>query len=123
ELGVEEFVEFTGESFDVPGLLANASLLLLTSRHEGLPTVVLEACAVGTPVLSSDLPGVREIASHLAGVTTLPLAAADETWARALQAATAVPATAASRRAANDAFARSPFRFERWERGLRSAWS
>ena len=66
---------------DVPQLLKTADVLLLPSIHEGLPGVVLEACASGTPVLASDLPGVREIASRLPLVRYLPLTAADEEWA------------------------------------------
>jgi glycosyltransferase involved in cell wall biosynthesis len=84
-LGIEDRVLFLGFRTDVPRLLKASDALLLPSRWEGLPGVVLEACAAGLPVLATDLPGVREIASRLEGVRSLPLSASDAQWAAAAE--------------------------------------
>lgn len=39
--------------------LAANDVLLMTSRFEGVPLVMLEAMALGVPVVGSDLPGIR----------------------------------------------------------------
>ena len=54
-------VHFTGWRSDVPGILAASELLVLPSRWEGMPNVVLEAMARRRPVLASDVEGVREL--------------------------------------------------------------
>lgn len=82
ELGLDHRVTFVGVRNDVPRLLRAADLLLLPSLREGLPGVVLEACAAGAPVLASDLSGCREIAEQFPAVTCLPLRASDAEWAR-----------------------------------------
>ena len=45
-------------------LLDAADALVLSSRHEGLPNVVLEALTAGKPVVSTDVGGVRELVEH-----------------------------------------------------------
>lgn len=57
---VERATSFLGERDDVADLLAAADILVLPSLREGLPGAVLEAMAVGIPIVGSDLPPVRE---------------------------------------------------------------
>ena len=45
----------------IPDVLSDATVLLLPSYSEGLPTVCLEALACGIPVVASDLGGVPEV--------------------------------------------------------------
>src|ERR1039458_2575131 len=80
-LGVSQRVVFAGIRTDVPRLLAAADVMIFPSLWEGLPGVVLEAVAAGTPVLSSDLPGALEIAEYSHLVKCLPLEVSDAIWA------------------------------------------
>jgi len=54
-------IHFVGRCGDVPGILTASDLLLLPSRWEGMPNVVLEAMAAGIPVVAADTHGVREL--------------------------------------------------------------
>jgi glycosyltransferase involved in cell wall biosynthesis len=74
-------VRLIGHTDRVEDVLAATDVLLLPSRWEGLPNVVLEALAAGVPVLASDLPGMRELAVELCGITLLPLEAGSLVWA------------------------------------------
>lgn len=49
-----------GSANDVRGYLAAADVLCLPSRREGFPNVVLEASAMGLPVVVSDATGCRD---------------------------------------------------------------
>lgn len=61
-LGVGDRVSFPGYVDNPYGFMARASTFLLSSRHEGLPTTLIEALACGCPVVSTDCPsGPREI--------------------------------------------------------------
>ena len=63
-LGLNEAVHLAGFRPNPYPHFKHADLLVLPSRFEGLPLVVLEALAVGTPVVASDCPGaLREILS------------------------------------------------------------
>jgi len=62
ELGLADRVLFTGAMDNPYRVLAEAKLHVLSSRWEGYPNVLLEALALGVPVVSTDCPhGPREI--------------------------------------------------------------
>jgi glycosyltransferase involved in cell wall biosynthesis len=62
ELGLGPDVALPGFRDDAMGFMSHAALFVLSSAWEGLPTVLIEALAVGTPVISTDCPsGPREI--------------------------------------------------------------
>jgi glycosyltransferase involved in cell wall biosynthesis len=60
-LGLSDRVHLLGIRDDVPVLLAAADALVLPSAREGLPRVVLEAMAMGTPVIGSRIRGTTEL--------------------------------------------------------------
>jgi glycosyltransferase involved in cell wall biosynthesis len=65
KLGLEEDVELPGFQNNPYPYLANADVFALTSNWEGLPTVLIEAMALNTPVISTDCPGgSSEILNH-----------------------------------------------------------
>lgn len=59
--GIASRVHFLGWRSDVPRLLRASELLVLPSRWEGMPNVVLQAMASGLPVLATDVEGVTEL--------------------------------------------------------------
>lgn len=63
ELGLEERVTFHGYRDDAEAWMARSACLLFTSYQEGMPLTVLEALAVGIPVLASDIEQLRPLAS------------------------------------------------------------
>ena len=56
----EGIIEYGGRLDDVRDELAQCSIFALPSYREGTPMSVLEALAVGRPIVSTDVPGCRE---------------------------------------------------------------
>jgi glycosyltransferase involved in cell wall biosynthesis len=56
-------IKFLGWVPDVPALLKEVDLLILTSLNEGTPLSIIEAQRMGKPVLATDVGSVREIVS------------------------------------------------------------
>ena len=53
-------VEFFGRLEDVRPAITNSSIYVLPSYSEGTPRTVLEAMAMGRPIITTDAPGCRE---------------------------------------------------------------
>lgn len=68
-LGLASRVRFLGARRDVPALLAACDCLVLPSRWEGMPYIVLEAMAASRPVVATPVDGARELVQQ--GVTGL----------------------------------------------------
>ena len=66
DLGLEEKVQFMPRMRfeEVLNAMQQADVLLLPSMEEGIANVVLEAMAIGLPVLSSDCGGMAEVIRH-----------------------------------------------------------
>ncbi|MDH4278036.1 MAG: glycosyltransferase family 4 protein [Acidimicrobiia bacterium] len=71
-LGVDDRVEFVGavdhheviERYRSAHVLVAPSVASRDGRREGIPTVIMEAMAAGTPVVASDLSGIPELVVH-----------------------------------------------------------
>lgn len=57
----EQKVEWWGHQSNMPTVLAQAHIVCLPSYREGLPKALLEAAACGRPIVTTDVPGCREI--------------------------------------------------------------
>jgi glycosyltransferase involved in cell wall biosynthesis len=88
QLGVANRVHFLGWRADVPQLLKRADLLLLPSRYEGMPNVVLEALAAGIPVVGARAQGTEEILGELAESCLVGFGRSRDLIARIVQVAT-----------------------------------
>lgn len=69
KLGLEEWVDFHGYVKNPYGYMAFSDCVVLSSRYEGLPTVLVEALACGSRIVSTDCPsGPREILRDRYGI-------------------------------------------------------
>ena len=61
ELGLDAALTFTGFRDDVPGILSAIDVLVISSRWEGLPVVLLEAMAAARPIVAASVGGIPEV--------------------------------------------------------------
>lgn len=71
--GLQERVHLLGFRADAGVLMASGDLFVFSSLAEGLGTVVLEAMAAGLPVVSFDIPPVREVAGDSGWIHFAPI--------------------------------------------------
>lgn len=61
KLGLGDLVEFVGARSDIEPLLRDSDLFVLPSREEGMSMALLEAMALGMPIVASAIPGNRRL--------------------------------------------------------------
>jgi glycosyltransferase involved in cell wall biosynthesis len=100
ETGLEKRIQFCGFRSDTARIYRSLDLLVLPSRHEGIPLTLLEAMAMGVPVVATKVGGMPEVVEDrvtgllvdadspeaLAAAITEALEIKDETRARTLNA-------------------------------------
>jgi glycosyltransferase involved in cell wall biosynthesis len=60
----EGVIEHLGHVGDMPGLLADVDVVVLPSYREGLPKTLIEAAGCALPLVTTDVPGCREVVTH-----------------------------------------------------------
>jgi glycosyltransferase involved in cell wall biosynthesis len=60
EIEIEDYLKWDGFQEDILVEYQNADIVVLPSYREGMPTVLIEACAVGKPIVTTDAIGCRE---------------------------------------------------------------
>jgi glycosyltransferase involved in cell wall biosynthesis len=98
--GVAVRLVLTGRLPAADRYLKALDVLVLSSRTEGTPMILLEAMAAGTPVVASDIPGYAKVATAADGVPAAELVAPGDPVAlgAALNRVLAEPEVAASLR-------------------------
>ena len=61
KLGLDARVEFMGLRMDIPNLLAESDINVLSSHWEGFGLVAVEGMASGRPFIASDVDGLRDV--------------------------------------------------------------
>jgi len=57
----EKSIEWWGRRSDIPEILQQSTIACLPSYREGMPKFLLEAASAGLPLVTTDVPGCREI--------------------------------------------------------------
>ena len=57
----ERAVQWIGFQTDMPAIFRQAHIVVLPSYREGLPKSLIEACAIGRPIVTTNVPGCREV--------------------------------------------------------------
>jgi glycosyltransferase involved in cell wall biosynthesis len=73
QLGLEEDVFLLGHKDNIPSWLSAFDIFVLPSLWEGIPNALLEAMALGLPIVATNVDGVPEAVNHdISGVLCAP---------------------------------------------------
>jgi len=65
QYGIADNILFVGQRTDMPELYAVMDVFVLPSHREGFPRTILEASAMGKPIIATSIRGCREAVEHM----------------------------------------------------------
>lgn len=75
---VDGFITWIGNQKDMYPVYCDSDIVVLPSYREGLPKSLIEACAVGRPIVTTDVPGCRECVDEGVNGYLVPLKSVKE---------------------------------------------
>lgn len=73
----DQVIEWWGRRSDIAEIFAQSHIACLPSYREGLPKVLIEAAAAGLPIVTTDVPGCRDVVAHDHNGLLVPVYAVD----------------------------------------------
>ena len=73
----EGIIEWWGRRSDIAEIFAQSHIACLPSYREGLPKVLIEAAAAGLPIVTTDVPGCRDVVENNHNGLLVPVRDAD----------------------------------------------
>ncbi len=64
KLTAKGVVEYAGVSDQMETIIGEADCIVLPSYREGLPKILLEAAAMAKPIITTNVPGCRDVVEH-----------------------------------------------------------
>lgn len=121
-LGLGDAVIFAGFRADIPDILTALDLVVQPSLEEGLPVSLIEAMALGKPIVATTVSGIPELIEH--GKTGILVPPADvPALANAITSLLADPGRRIEMGRAGEARARDHFAIERLARQYEDVWA
>ena len=72
------YITWIGNQTDMYPVYVESDIVVLPSYREGLPKALIEACAVGRPIVTTDVPGCRECVDEGVNGYLVPLKSVKE---------------------------------------------
>lgn len=73
EWNTERVIEWWGPIKNMPDIFSQIHIVCLPSYHEGAPMVLLEGASCGRPIVTTDVPGCRQIVKNNEGGLSVPI--------------------------------------------------
>lgn len=78
EMLIDGYITWIGNQTDMYSVYVDSDIVVLPSYREGLPKSLIEACAVGRPIVTTDVPGCRECVDEGVNGYLVPLKSVKE---------------------------------------------